>query len=65
MDREVSGTKKVYICDNGIGKHIGNCVDGNLLENAIFINLKNYGEVKYYEKRSGIKSKRINHNIWK
>jgi uncharacterized protein len=53
IDREVSGTKKVYICDNGIGKHIGKCDDGGLLENAIFINIRKYGEVKYYEKRSG------------
>lgn len=53
IDREVSGTKKIYICDNGIGKYIGKCDDGNLLENAIFNNLKNYGEVRYYERRSG------------
>lgn len=53
IDREVSGTKKVYICDNGIGKHIGKCEDGGILENAIFINIRKYGEVKYYEKRSG------------
>jgi len=53
IDREVSGTKKVYICDNGIGKYIGKCEEGNLLENAIFNNLNNYGLVNYYEKRSG------------
>jgi predicted AAA+ superfamily ATPase len=53
IDREVSGTKKIYICDNGIGKYIGKCEDGNLLENAIFTNVRNYGEIKYYEKRSG------------
>ena len=53
IDREVSGTKKVYICDNGIGKYIVKCEDGSLLENAIFNNLNNYGQVKYYERRSG------------
>lgn len=53
IDREVSGTKKIYICDNGIGKYIGKCDDGNLLENAVFNNLNNYGEIRYYEKRSG------------
>ena len=52
-DREISGTKKVYICDNGIGRYIGKCEDGNLLENAIFNNLKPYGEIRYYERRSG------------
>jgi predicted AAA+ superfamily ATPase len=53
IDREVSGTKKIYICDNGIGKYIGKCEDGNLLENAVFNNLRSNGEIKYYEKRSG------------
>ena len=53
IDREVSGRKKVYVCDNGIAKFIGNCSEGNLLENSIFNNLKNIGEIKYYEKRSG------------
>lgn len=53
IDREVSGTKKIYICDNGIAKYIGKCEDGNILENAIFNTLKNYGQLKYYEKRSG------------
>lgn len=53
VDREVSGKKKIYICDNGIGRYIGKCDDGNLLENAIFNNLNKYGEIKYYEKRSG------------
>jgi len=53
IDREVSGTKKVYICDNGIAKYIGRCDDGNILENAVFNNLRSYGEIKYYERRSG------------
>lgn len=53
IDREISGTKKIYICDNGIGKYIGKCEDGNLLENAIFNNIRGFGEIKYYEKRIG------------
>lgn len=53
IDREISGTKKVYICDNGIGRYIGKCADGNLLENGVFNNLRSYGEIKYYERRSG------------
>ena len=53
IDREISGTKKIYICDNGIGKYIGKCDEGNLLENAVFNDLRKYGEIKYYEKRSG------------
>ncbi len=53
VDREVSGTKKVYICDNGMAKYIGKCDEGKLLENSIFHNLRKYGEIKYYQKRSG------------
>ncbi len=53
IDREIGGTKKIYICDNGIAKYIGKSDDGNLLENAIFNNLKDYGEINYYERRSG------------
>lgn len=53
INREISGTKKIYICDNGIGKYIGKCEDGNLLENALFNVIKNFGELNYYEKRRG------------
>lgn len=53
IDKEVSGTKKVYLCDNGIARQIGNADEGNLLENAVFNNLRRYGEIKYYQKRSG------------
>ncbi len=53
IDREVSGRKKVYVCDNGIARQIGKCEEGNLLENAVFNNLRIYGEIKYYEMRSG------------
>ena len=49
----MSGTKKIYICDNGIGKYIGKCDEGNMLENSVFNNLINCGEIRYYEKRSG------------
>ena len=54
VDREISKTKKIYVCDNGIAKHIGKCEDGNLLENSIFHNLKKYGEMRYYQRRTGV-----------
>ncbi|MBN1561161.1 ATP-binding protein [candidate division KSB1 bacterium] len=53
VDREVSGTKKVYFCDNGIISLFGKVTDGSLLENAVFHNLRFYGNVFYYQKRSG------------
>jgi len=53
IDREVSGTKKIYICDNGMINHFSRVSMGVLLENAVFLNLKKYDEVKYYQKRNG------------
>jgi len=36
VDREVSGTKKIYFCDNGIINLFGKVSKGALLENAVF-----------------------------
>jgi len=52
-DREVSGRKKVYICDTGIINHFAKVGEGNLFENCIYNNLKHYGTVNYYQRRSG------------
>lgn len=52
-DREVSGARKVYLCDTGILNHFGKVSDGALFENSVFLNLLKYGELQYYEKRSG------------
>ena len=43
VDREVSGTKKVYFCDNGIINLFGKVSDGSILENAVFHNIRKYG----------------------
>ena len=53
VDREISGTKKVYFCDNGLLNLFGKVSEGALLENAVFLNLKRYGQVNYYQKRTG------------
>jgi len=53
-DREISGAKKVYICDNGILNLLSKVSHGSLLENSVFMNLKHYGELKYYQRRSGL-----------
>ena len=53
VDREISGTKKVYFCDNGLLNLFGNVSEGALLENAVFLNLKRHGQVNYYQKRTG------------
>jgi len=53
VDREVSGSKKVYICDTGIINHFAKVSEGALFENAVFLNLRKYGKTNYYQKRSG------------
>lgn len=51
-DREISGGRKVYMCDTGLLNELGQVASGSILENAIFINLKKYGKINYYQKRA-------------
>jgi len=53
VDREVSGSKKVYLCDNGFLNHFAKVSEGSLFENSVFLNLRKYGKINYYQKRSG------------
>ncbi|MEK7860403.1 MAG: ATP-binding protein, partial [Chloroflexota bacterium] len=53
VDREVSGSKKVYLCDNGLLNTFAKISEGSLFENAVFNNLKKYGKICYYQKRTG------------
>lgn len=53
VDREVSGGKKVYLCDNGLLNQFSKVSDGSLFENSVFLNLKKYGKINYYQKRIG------------
>ena len=52
-DREISGARKVYICDNGFLSHFGKVSEEARLENAVYLNLRKYGEIRYYQRRSG------------
>ena len=52
-DREISGAKKVYVCDNGFLNYFGKVDEGALLENAVYLNLRQHGEVRYYQRRTG------------
>lgn len=53
IDREVSGTQKVYFCDNGILKVMARISAGQLLENAVYNQIKTKGRVSYFRKKSG------------
>ena len=52
VDREMSGAKKIYLCDNGIVSQFSRVSEGNLIENAVYRNIRNRGEIRYYQKRS-------------
>lgn len=52
VEREVSGGRKVYVCDTGFINHFAHVDAGNCFENAVFLNLKKYGPIRYYEKRN-------------
>ncbi len=52
IDREVSGTKKVYLCDTGLINLIDRIPDGNVFENAVLNNLYE-DDINYYQKRTG------------
>ncbi|UCH97688.1 MAG: ATP-binding protein [Candidatus Aminicenantes bacterium] len=54
VSKEVRGTKKIYFCDNGILNQLGKLDEGRLLENAVFHNVRTYGKVNYYQRRSGV-----------
>ncbi len=53
VDREVSGSRKIYLCDNGLLNNFSKVSEGSLFENAVFLNIKKYGKINYYQKRTG------------
>ncbi|MDP2918010.1 MAG: ATP-binding protein [bacterium] len=53
IDREVAGAKKIYICDNGLLTQFSRVSSGALLENAVYLNIKQQNKVNYYQKRGG------------
>lgn len=52
IDRSVAGGRKVYFADTGLLNTIGKVNDGQLFENSVANQLRNYGELTYYNKRS-------------
>ena len=53
VDREISGTPKIYFCDNGLVSQFSMVSAGKLLENAAYLNLRKYGQLMYYQRRNG------------
>ena len=53
-DVEIRSAKKVYLCDSGLVNNLGNVPFGAVFENAIYHQLRLKGEVKYYQRKSGV-----------
>lgn len=52
IDKSVAGGKKVYFADTGILNIIGKVNEGQLFENAIANQLKEYGNLSFYNQRN-------------
>ncbi|RLD59374.1 MAG: hypothetical protein DRJ05_06520 [Bacteroidetes bacterium] len=53
VDREISGTRKVYACDTGFVNLFARVDQGNMFENAVYNCIRHFGKVNYYQKRTG------------
>lgn len=51
---EIRKAPKVYICDTGLANHFGKLDSGRLFENNVFQNLRQKGELNYYQRKSGV-----------
>lgn len=52
-DREIVKARKLYFLDNGIAGMAAELSSGSKFENAVFNQLRHYGEVSYYSLKSG------------
>ena len=53
VDREIVKSKKVYFCDTGLLNIFANPGSGATFENALYLQLKQFGNLNYYSLKSG------------
>ena len=53
----IAGGRKIYFSDSGILNMIGKVNDGQLFENAVINQLKNYGDLSFYNKQNRAEQK--------
>lgn len=53
-DVEIRGAKKVYLCDSGMVKHLGQNEFGKVFENAVYHQLRIEGDINYYQRKSRV-----------
>ncbi len=52
-DKEISGQRKLYLADTGMLQVLAQVSSGQVFENAIALQLRNVGDLAYYQKKSG------------
>lgn len=52
-DREIVKAPKIFICDNGLLNQLAEVSSGIQFENAVFNQLKFYGDLQYYSLKTG------------
>lgn len=52
-DREIVKAPKIFICDNGLLNQLVEVSSGTQFENAVFNQLKFYGDLQYYSLKTG------------
>ena len=52
-DKEIVKARKIYFLDNGIATQFADLSSGSKFENAIFNQLHHFGEVSYYQLKTG------------
>lgn len=52
IDKRIAGGKKVYFADNGLLNYIGKVSQGQLFENALFLQLSNYGDLTFFNEKN-------------
>ena len=52
-DREIVKAKKIYFIDNGIAAVSAELSSGSKFENAVFNQLNHYGDISYYQLKTG------------
>lgn len=53
FDREIVKAQKLYFCDNGLVNFLVHTNSGSQFENAIFNQLRHFGELRYYALKTG------------
>lgn len=52
VDRQAAGSKKLFLCDSGMARALGNISEGQLFEQSVFQTIRTEHNIHYYHKDS-------------